>query len=146
MWVAEFLASEGSDNPLLAEQLARELDWWTGPVRLPLDRLQRLAGPPGDPVLCPVDENYWDDRVDEIDELAQEGWEPPPVIVAYRDDELVVEDGNHRIEGVRRAGRRTAWAVIGFERREDCDRVTAEWSAPPSSGTHRHEHRRVTPS
>ncbi len=54
-WVAGFLASPGSDNPVLAKMLPEELGWWAGPVQLPIDELHRLAGPAGDPVLCPVD-------------------------------------------------------------------------------------------
>ena len=130
-WVARFLSSPSSDNVLLAQQLCEELGWWAGPVRLPLDRLHRLAGPAGAPVLCPVPESYWDDRVDTMDQLAKKGWEPPPVIVAYRRDELVVEDGNHRVESLRRADRRDAWAVVGFERPEDRDRFALEWTQGP---------------
>ena len=125
-WVSRFLASPGSDNAVLANQLPEELGWWAGPVELPLDQLHRLAGPPGDPVLCPVDDDYWDDRVDDMDKLAEEGWDPPPVVVAYRDRQLVLEDGNHRVESVRRAGRRTTWAVVGFAEREEYDRFTSE--------------------
>jgi hypothetical protein len=77
-------------------------------------------------VLCPVDDDYWDDRVDDMDKLAEDGWEPPPVVVAYRDRQLVLEDGNHRVESVRRAGRRTTWAVVGFARREEYDRFGSE--------------------
>jgi hypothetical protein len=127
-WVARFLASPGSDNATLGEQLSDELGWWLGPVQLPLDQLNRLAGPPGDPVLCPVDDDYWDDRVEAMDELAEQGWEPPPVIVAYRRDQLVLEDGNHRVESLRRAGIQAAWAVVGFERREDRERFAMEWN------------------
>jgi hypothetical protein len=123
-WVAEFLASPGSDNSVLAEQLTQELGWWVGPVPLPLSELHRLAGPAGDPVLCPVDEDYWDDRVEDMNERAESGWEPPPVIVAYRSGQLVLEDGNHRVEGIRRAGRREAWAVVGFESPEERARFT----------------------
>lgn len=125
-WVARFLASAGSDNAVLADQLTKELRWWRGPVRLPLDELQRLAGPPGDPVVCPVDEQYWDERVHEMEDLAENGWEPPPLIVAYRDDKLVLEDGNHRVESLRRAGRQSAWAVVGFSSCEDQDRFADE--------------------
>ena len=126
-WVAGFLASPGSDNAVLAEQLCEELGWWAGPVQLRLDQLQRLAGPSGDPVLCPVDKDYWDERVDAIDKVAREGEDLPPVIVAYRDGQFTLEDGNHRVEGMRRAGRRTAWAVVGFAQHEEHDRLVAEW-------------------
>ena len=129
-WVARFLASPGSDNAVLAEMLPAQLPWWAGPFRLPLVRLNRLAGPPGDPVLCPVDEEYWDERVEAMDELAESGWQPPPVIVSYRGGEFVLEDGNHRAEGVRRAGRDVVWAVIGFEERETRDRFRAQWVDP----------------
>lgn len=129
-WVTRFLASPGSDNPVLAETLSAELAWWAGPFELPLSKLNRLAGPPGDPVLCPVDEEYWDERVDSMDELAERGWDPPPVIVACRDGEFVLEDGNHRAEGVRRAGRRVVWAVIGFADQDARDRFSVQWHDP----------------
>ena len=120
-WVTGFLASPGSDNPALAEQLSQELGWWTGPVQLPLGQLNRLVGPPGDPVLCPVGDEYWDGRLGELDKRVGAGWEPPPVIVSYRSGTLMLEDGNHRAESVRRAGRQLVWAIIGFENQEDSD-------------------------
>lgn len=126
-WVRTFLASPGSDNGPLGAKLSEELGWWAGPLQLPIDQLNRLAGPAGDPVACPLDDDDWDQRVDDMEERAQEGWEPPPVIVSYRDDRLQLEDGNHRVESLRRAGRRQVWAVIGFEREEDRDRGLAEW-------------------
>lgn len=128
-WVARFLSSPGSDNALLAEALSTRLCCWMGPLRLPLHSLHRLAGPPGQPVLCPVDEDEWSERVDDMAQRIEEGWEPTPVIVAYRDGQLVLEDGNHRLESIRRTGRRDAWAVIGFEDPADRDRFT-----PPSAG------------
>lgn len=133
VWVAGFLASPGSDNAVLAAELTQKLKWWAGPERLRIDELNRLAGPPGEPVLCPVDEDYWDDRVDNIDELAEEGWEPPPVVVSYRDGELVLEDGNHRVEGLRRAGNTEVWAVVGFESEQDRDRFVAEHPPAPAA-------------
>jgi hypothetical protein len=123
-WVADFLASPGSDNPLLADQLSQPPRWWFGPVLLPLDRLHRLAGPPGDPVLCPTDDDEWRDDVYEMKELVEEGWEPPPVIVSYSGGQLVLEDGNHRVESMRRAGAREVWAVIGFDSADERGRFT----------------------
>jgi hypothetical protein len=121
-WVKRFLASPGSDNAPLAATLDEQLEYWTGPVQLPLRRIRRLAGPPGDPVLCPVDDDYWDDRVDDMAErIEDDDWEPTPVIVVFRDGQLDLEDGNHRLESVRRAGGHEAWAVVGFESETDRD-------------------------
>jgi len=114
-WVAEFLASPGSDNAELAAVLSQSPRWWIGPVELPLDQLQRLAGPSGAPVLEAVEEDEWRDDVEDLAHQVEEGHQPPPVIVTYRDDQLEVEDGNHRLEALRRAGRSVAWAVVSFE-------------------------------
>jgi hypothetical protein len=130
-WVARFLASPGSDNSVLANKLTGELDWWAGPVELPIDQLHRLAGPAGDPVLCPVEDNYWDERVDVLDQLAESGRDPAPVIVAYRESQFVLEDGNHRVEAVRRAGGLTTWAVVGFLDQGERDRLLLEWLRSP---------------
>jgi hypothetical protein len=113
-WVDGFLRSPGSDNPVLADELGQRGLSWFGPVQLPIDRLRRLAGPPGEPVLVPVDDDYWGDNVDDMEERVEEGWEPPPVIITSQHDELTVEDGNHRIESLRRSGAKEAWAVVGF--------------------------------
>ena len=121
-WVAEFLASPGSDNAALGEELTKGLRWWLGPVQVPLKRLHRLAGPSGDAVLCPVNEDDWRDDVDDLAQKVDDGWEPPPVIVSYRDGQLVLEDGNHRVEGVRRSDAHRTWAVIGFDDPEERDR------------------------
>ena len=114
-WVSRFLASPGSDNRELGEMLSERLRFWVGPLKLPLDELNRLAGPPDAPVLVALDEDDWHDRVDDMAKRAGSGWEPPPVIVSYRNEELVLEDGNHRVESIRRAGQSDAWAVVGFE-------------------------------
>ena len=46
-WVAEFLASPGSDNAALAESLSASHPWWIGPVELPLDQLVVQVSPLG---------------------------------------------------------------------------------------------------
>ena len=124
-WVAEFLASSGSDNAALAEILAERPDNWAGPVSLPLDQLNRLAGPPGAPVLETVAEEEWRDDVEDLKERVEEGWEPPPLVVTCKDGDFLVEDGNHRIEGLRRAGVEEAWSIVNFEDPADRDRFVA---------------------
>lgn len=113
-WVHRFLASPGSDNAALASELDDRLGWWLGPVLVPMRLLHRLAGPAGQPVVCVIDDEDWRDDLDEMEDDVRAGWEPPPVIVSFRDGQLVVEDGNHRIEAVRRAGAREVWTIIGF--------------------------------
>lgn len=125
-WVAEFLASPGSDNAALAAALTDGHRWWLGPVRVPLDQLNRLAGPPGAPVLEAVDEDDWRDDVDDLARLVADGVAPPPVIVSHRDGQLVLEDGNHRVEALRRAGRTDSWAVVCFDDPDERDRWMAE--------------------
>jgi hypothetical protein len=125
-WVAEFLASPGSDNAELGELLAERWRWWLGPVQLPIDRLHRLAGPPDAPVLCPVDDDDWRDDVEEMeDKIVEEGWEPPPVIVTVQDGQLVLEDGNHRVESLRRADEAMAWSIVGFDDPDERQRFEA---------------------
>jgi hypothetical protein len=128
-WVASFLCSPGSDNAGLAALLSEQRRSWLGPVQLPLDQLNRLAGPPGEPVLVAVDDHEWRDDVDDLARRIKDGYEPPPVIVSHRDDELVVEDGNHRIEALRRAGVSQAWAVVGFDDPDERDRFVARSEA-----------------
>ena len=121
-WVADFLGSPGSDNAPLAHELTEKYRWWVGPVQVPLDQLNRLAGPPGAPVLRAVDDDEWGDQVDDLARRIQAGDQAPPVIASYRGDRLVLEDGNHRVEALRRSGGTHAWVVIGFENRQDRDR------------------------
>ena len=114
-WVADFLSSPGSDNAALAHKLTEGNPSWLGPVQLPIDQLHRLAGPEGDPVLEVVEDDEWRDDVDEMAGKIDDGWEPPPMIVTFRDEQLMLEDGNHRVEGLRRAGHTEAWSIVRFE-------------------------------
>ena len=115
-WVADFSAARAATTPTLAASLREEGLTWAGPIRLPIDELNRLAGPSDHPVLQPLDDDEWRDDVDELARDIEAGAEPPPVIVTFRDARLELEDGNHRVEALRRAGRDDAWAVVGFER------------------------------
>lgn len=114
-WVVDFLASPGSDNAALGELLASEVAHWEGPVHLPFDQLHRLAGPSDQPVLAPFTPED-DARIDEmVTSIVDTGWDPAPLIVGYDGQNLVVEDGNHRIEALRRSGRSGHWSVVCFE-------------------------------
>jgi len=112
-WVGEFLASRGSDNAILAAALAQRPHFWTGPLQVPVEELVRLAGPDdeGD-VLCPVEPEEWEDDVEAMEDSIEEGWEPPPLLAEYEDDQLLLQDGNHRYEALLRAGESHAWVIV----------------------------------
>jgi hypothetical protein len=129
-WVAEFLASPGSDNELLAERLADGDPAWFGPIQLPISELNRLAGPAGEPVLEVVEEDEWRDDVEEMKEKIDDGWEPAPMIVSWRDEQFVLEDGNHRAESLRRSGEETAWSIVRFDDAAERDRFVASHQEP----------------
>ena len=126
-WVACFLASPGSDNAALNEQLQEKMEYWAGPVRLPFDSLHRLAGPADHPTLERLDDDDLE-TVEGMEESLEEGWEPAPLIVAFRNEQLVVEDGNHRIEGLRRSGEQSYWAIVGFATEAQRKRFSEEWA------------------
>lgn len=138
IWVGEFLASRGSDNAELAAALANRPHWWVGPVCLPIDRLEPLAGPDDD-VLVPVEPEAWEGDVGEMASSLEEGWEPPPVLVEHQDGKLLLQDGNHRHEALRRAGATHVWAVIWCDDEAEGDRLAEdlahlETPAPAASG------------
>ncbi len=112
-WVVDFLASDGSDNADLGEQLTSDYPVWSGPVELPLDQLRRLAGPPDQPTLDELDDDDLD-SVEAMSESIDDGWRPPPFVVIWKGDHLSLEDGNHRAEALRRAGHARYWCVVGF--------------------------------
>src|SRR4051794_41672227 len=88
-WVAEFLASPGSDNEVLAAKLSEPRRHWLGPVPLPIQRLHRFAGPPGHPVLRTTDEDEWRGDVEEMAAPVDDGSQPPPGIAPHRAGLLV---------------------------------------------------------
>jgi hypothetical protein len=120
-WVGRFLSARGSDNATLAAALAQREHWWLGPVRVPVDELVRLAGPEDD-VVCPIDPEEWEDDVEEMEESIEEGWEPPPLLVEYRDGQLLLQDGNHRYEAAVREGASEAWVILWFDDPSERDR------------------------
>lgn len=113
-WVASFLASDGSDNAALGKELKAQKDIWIGPIEIEFERLHRLAGPADQPTL----ERLTDDDVETVEGMVdslEDGWEPAPFVVSFSEDHLVLEDGNHRVEGLRRAGHDRYWSVVGFD-------------------------------
>lgn len=111
-WMADFLASDGSDNAALGQQLSADYAVWFGPVQIGFDHLHRLAGPPEQPTI----DRLGDDDLDTVESMEasiDDDWTPPPFVVTWQGDHLLLEDGNHRVESLRRAGHDRWWCVVG---------------------------------
>ena len=113
-WVGAFLASPGSGNAELAAALAMRGTTYLGPVRFALDRLTPMAGPDGDDVIVPVAKEDWESDVDDMSDSIEQGWHPPPLLVSHHEGKYFLEDGNHRCETLRRAGKTHAWTILLF--------------------------------
>jgi hypothetical protein len=124
-WVGGFLSTAGG-NAILAAALAQDPHWWVGPVRLPVDALERLAGPEDEEVLCPIEPDEWEDDVDGMAASLEAGWEPPPLLVEHQDGKLLLQDGNHRYEALVRQGAETAWALVYFDDEATRDAFAAD--------------------
>jgi hypothetical protein len=126
LWVGEFLASDGSDNAVLAAALSQEPHWWFGPVQLPVVDLERLAGPEPE-ALCDVDPDEWHEDVGAMQDSIDDGWEPPPLLAEWQDGRLLLQDGNHRYEALVREGTSHAWTLVYFPSLDERDRYAARW-------------------
>jgi hypothetical protein len=132
LWVGDFLASRGSDNEVLAAALAQKQHWWAGPLRVPVDELERLAGPEDD-VLVDIAQDEWEHDVGKMEESVEQGWEPPPLLAEYQDGRLLLQDGNHRYEALVRAGETHAWILVWFD--DPADRDAFRDAHPQAQGT-----------
>ena len=128
-WVGDFLASRGSDNVVLAAALAQKPHWWIGPLEVPLDDLERLAGPENE-VLVAIDPSEWEDDVAQMEESLEEGWEPPPLLAEYQRGRLLLQDGNHRYEALLREGASDAWVLVFFDDPAERERFSAVRDLP----------------
>jgi FMN phosphatase YigB (HAD superfamily) len=123
LWVGNFLATPGSDNAVLAAALARQEHWWAGPLSIPVEDLERLAGPETD-ALCKVDDEEWGVDIHAMEASIEAGWDPPPLLAEFQDGRLLLQDGNHRYEALVREGAASAWVLVYFGDRSDRDHFT----------------------
>jgi|GEM_PF-76709 Predicted hydrolase (HAD superfamily) len=121
LWVGNFLASPGSDNAVLAAALAQQKHWWAGPLSIPVENFERLAGPEAD-TLCKVDDEEWGTDIHAMEASIEAGWDPPPLLAEFQDGRLLLQDGNHRYEALVQEGATSAWALVYFDNRPDRDR------------------------
>jgi hypothetical protein len=110
-WIDGYLRTGEWINLGLADGLHLAPRWWSGPLKISLDRLARACGPePEMPYRMPIDS--WNQRVTRIVDSLDAAEDLPPLIAQFTDDTLYLRDGNHRHEALRRAGFTNGWVVV----------------------------------
>jgi hypothetical protein len=99
-WVHLFLNSVGNNVPF-SEGLKLEKRYWTGTLLISLDKLTRCCGP-----------EEWEIEINKFRKLICNGWEMPPLIAQHEGNELKVNDGNHRLEAMKREGIEKCLVII----------------------------------
>lgn len=127
-WVHAFLEAEGG-NPAFSAGLRREARRFHGPLTLALHALVRCTGPePG--MEFRVSRESFEARVARLAAAVTGGRDLPPLIVNFRAGEpLVVNDGNHRLEALRRLGRAACPAIVWTTGAADAAAFEAWWRA-----------------
>lgn len=109
-WVHLFLNSVG-DNRAFSEGLKLQKRYWIGPLLIELNKLKRCCGP--EPEMQFVDSaEAWEKHISKFQELIRNNWDMPPLIVQHLEDQLVINDGNHRWEAMKREKFDKCWVII----------------------------------
>jgi hypothetical protein len=110
-WVSRYLNGGPWANVGLRDGLLRQRRYWLGPLRVPLDRLERCCGPePSMEFQVPVDQ--WERKVARIAAGLTHAEQLPPLIVEWRMGALSIRDGTHRYAAMVRANWQYAWIIL----------------------------------
>jgi hypothetical protein len=111
-WISEYLTCDPRwANPGLVNGLRTKPHRIHGLMALPIGKLERKCGP--EPEM-----EFWQDResferhIRAIEESLEALADLPPLIVEDLGGRLVVCDGTHRLEAIRRKGWAACWAVV----------------------------------
>ena len=119
-WTLAKVTREGSANRPLAAILRGQRSRLSGPVRVRLADLERIAG--GEPGFkYSVSMAQWEREIAHL--VAMEPEACPPILVRYGRH---VSDGNHRVDAWLRRGETHGWAIVW----EDSDPRFRDWWTP----------------
>ena len=122
-WVQRYLGAGRWANPGLRDGLRLQRRYWIGPLRLPLNRLQRCCGPePG--MEFPVPADKWQRHIAEIASGLVDPMGVPPLIIEWRAGALTVCDDNHRHAAMAAAGWDSCWVIVWCNNADDHARAS----------------------
>ena len=111
-WSQVFLRGEGGNLGIADPLREREDDVYVL-AEVGLSDVYPIEGPDED-FDWPAPLAEFEERVEAMVRLLQDGWDAPPLFVHMPTLRLV--DGNHRREALLRVGRQTYWAVMWYRR------------------------------
>jgi hypothetical protein len=111
-WSQAFLRSEGGNLGVANPLRERHGDVYVL-AEVALSDVYPISGPDED-FDWPVPPAEFEQKVEAMVRLFDEGWDAPPLFVHM--DTLRLVDGNHRREALLRLGRQTYWAVMWYRR------------------------------
>jgi hypothetical protein len=127
-WIYAYLATDGWNDALL-KRLRRQQRWWRGPIETAHADLVRICGPESH-MEYRVDTHAWERHVSLLQQgLPNNRLRVPPLIVEYRGETLIICDGAHRYEAMRRLGWQTCWIVIWYDSEEQFIADNCRWTA-----------------
>jgi hypothetical protein len=116
-WVYAYLETDGWNDELLDALRSRRL-WWRGPVQARLSDLERICGPESHMAYHP-NVAVWERNIKFLQQNLRSPLEVPPLLVEYREGgRLIISDGAHRHEAMRRLGWHSCWIVLWYETEE----------------------------
>lgn len=131
-WVHGYLLSAGR-NPAFSEGLRREKRYYLGPMEMELEGLERCCGPEPE-MEYRVDAAGFEAHVAELQRAVLAGAGLPPLIANYHAGEFVLNDGNHRLEALRRLGIRRGWVVVWVSSEQDRQAFLSQYRGRPRPG------------
>lgn len=110
-WVHLFLCNEG-DNIPFSEGLKLEPRKYYAPVLMNLNLFARCCGPENN-VKFQISESGFNANVNAIMSKYQNGdWDMPPLIINHTENKYELNDGNHRLEALKRLNINEFWVII----------------------------------
>lgn len=121
-WIQRFLRSDGH-NIALADGLLKEKRYYTDIVQFDIELLQGIKDGAPEYLNTKNDIEYFFSVVEEMNK-AMNCWNPPPLIIEFRDDgKFYVCDGRHRLEMFRQKKVKTIPAIAWTTGKENFEKL-----------------------
>lgn len=129
-WVHDFLLGRGN-NVAFSKGLKLESRVFERPKMMALSQFTRCCGPE-DSMKYFEPREAFESRVHAMVEAVQDGWEMPPLIIKYSGDTYELNDGNHRLEALKRLGFERYWIILWDTEYDYVERLIKKYYAHAS--------------